>query len=413
MLPIHGVKKTVELSSSKVPKLRLLPTSQPFLQTAADQVKFGRDKFLGPAQPISPLRSLFPDIKPYANYRLKVSDLHELNVEEYGNPNGYPVIALHGGPGGGIMKPLNRTFDPKFYRIIQFDQRGCGKSTPNVINDHVNALKENTTADLVEDIEKIRKHLNIDKWLVAGGSWGSTLSLAYSEAHPDKTTGLILRGIFLCRKEDIDWFYQKGASHIQPEGWKDYIKPIPPEERDDMVKAYHKRLTSPDQKVREEAVVAWNVWESLTSFLFRDEEDLVESAKPQEALTMATIENHYFVNGSFFREDNQLIKDAHKISHIPTWIIHGRYDLVCPVKGAVDLAEALPNAQVAITPDAGHALIHAGNSHSLVEASEAFKIQHAGGKPSNDWTQVKYRLQVKLQKAIEQINQWFKSPKSD
>ena len=321
-----------------------------------------------------PLRKLFPAIEPYATHRLPVSKVHELYVEESGNPNGYPVMVLHGGPGGGSQPFLRQLFDPKFYRIIQFDQRGCGKSTPAVSTEPGNqGLKNNTTWDSVRDIEKIRKALKIDKMLVQGGSWGSTLALAYAETHPEKVTGLILRGIFLCRKEDIDWFYQQGAGFIRPEAWTDYLAPIPEKERGNMVGAYHRLLTHTDPAVRLIAAKAWTTWEKLTSSLKPKENAGDGGQDASFAVPFASIENHYFFNKAFFKSDNQLLENAHKLKDIPVNIVHGRYDLVCPVKQAVDLKAALPHAQLDIIPDAGHATLEPGITDALIRATETFK----------------------------------------
>jgi proline iminopeptidase len=309
---------------------------------------------------------LFPEIEPFNSFRFKVSDLHELYVEEAGNPNGVPVLFLHGGPGTGIQAKHRRYFDPQFYRIILFDQRGSGKSTPHA------SLEENTTWHLIEDIEKIREHLQIDKWLVFGGSWGSTLSLAYAETHPDKVNGLILRGIFLCRPEEIKWFYQEGCHLIFPDLWENYLKPIPANERNNLVEAYYKRLTSNDATIRVEAAKAWSTWEGSTIKLIPNKEAINYFAEDHLALSVARIECHYFMNNCFL-EDNQLLRDVYRIKHIPTWIIHGRYDVVCPVKNAWDLHKAFPEAKLQIIPDAGHAFDEPGILEALINATEEFK----------------------------------------
>ena len=313
------------------------------------------------------MREQFPEIEPYNSGRLKVSPLHELHYEECGNPKGQPVVFLHGGPGGGISPKNRRYFDPKFYRIVLFDQRGSGKSTPHA------ELTENTTWDLVSDIEKIREHLKIDRWHVFGGSWGSTLSLAYAETHPDRVKSLCLRGIFLCRKKEIDWFYQRGASFIFPDYWEPYRDLIPENERHDFVKAYYKRLTSADAKTRLEAAKRWSVWEASTSKLIPDSNMMHDFEDPEFALAFARIECHYFTHNAFFETDNWLIENAHKLSQIPTEIVHGRYDVVCPIENAWELKKAMPHAKLHIVQNAGHSAMEVGIISELVEIMERFK----------------------------------------
>ncbi|MGE3975440.1 MAG: prolyl aminopeptidase [Bdellovibrionales bacterium] len=312
------------------------------------------------------MRQLFPEIEPYNSFRFKASLLHELYVEEVGNPKGQPVVFLHGGPGGGISKSHRRLFDPKHYRIVLFDQRGAGKSTPFA------ELKENTTWDLVEDMEKLRKHLDIERWLVFGGSWGSTLALAYAQTHPQKVTGLILRGIFMCRPSEIEWFYQDGAEQIFPDLWEKYVAPIPPEERHQMVRAYYKRLTSPEENVRLEAARAWSTWEGSTLSLLPNDEMIATFSADQTAVSLARIECHYFLHDSWFKPD-QLLNDVSKIKHIPAIIVHGRYDVVCPVKSAWDLHRVWPESKLQIIPDAGHAYNEPGILNALIAATEDFK----------------------------------------
>lgn len=309
----------------------------------------------------------FPEIEPYKTGRLKVSDLHEIYFEEVGNPKGSPVLFIHGGPGGGVSPDHRRYYDPNHYRIILFDQRGCGQSTPHA------ELKENTTWDLIKDIEKLRAHVGIEKWIVFGGSWGSTLSLLYAETHPERVKGLILRGIFLCRKQEIDWFYQDGASHVFPEAWEKYLAAIPKEEHGDLVAAYHKRLTSPDKSTRLAAAKAWSVWEGSTSCLFQEPNFIDDFGDDEFAEAFARIECQYFTNGIWMRNDNQILEDVYKIRHIPCEIVHGRYDMVCPVENAYDLKKAWPEANLRITPDAGHAAKEPGNLAGLVAATEKFK----------------------------------------
>lgn len=310
------------------------------------------------------LRDFYPSIAPYNEFRLKVSDLHEIHVEECGNPKGKPVIFLHGGPGGGLSPDYRRFFDPNHYRVILFDQRGAGASTP------IAELKENTTWDLIADIEKIRTKLGIEKWHVFGGSWGSTLSLSYAIKHPERISALIVRGIFLCRPSEIAWFYQDGASQIFPDVWESYVNAIPANERHDFVSACHKRLTDPDLKVRLAAAQAWSKWEAATSRLFIEPEALERFDEPDAALSFARIECHYFVNKAFFPTDNWILENVAKFRHIPGWIVQGRYDVVCPAKSAWKLHRAWPEAKFQIIADAGHAAGEPGIRSALVQAAD-------------------------------------------
>ena len=312
------------------------------------------------------MKQLYPEIEPYNQFDLKVSDLHTIHVEESGNINGKPVIFLHGGPGGGIEPVYRQYFDPEKWRIIVFDQRGCGQSTPHA------ELQENTTWDLIADIEKIRQHLEIDKWVVFGGSWGSTLSLSYAITHPDRCKALVLRGIFMIRKKEIDWFYQAGTSNIYPDAWEHYLRPIPEDERHDLVAAYYKRLTSNDDSVRIEAAKAWSIWEASTSKLIQSEESIhaFEDAKVAEAF--ARIECHYFTNRGFFDTDEWLLENVDKIRHIPTVIVQGRYDVVCPMISAWELHRAFPEADFEIVQDAGHSMTEKGIAAKLVEYTDKF-----------------------------------------
>lgn len=308
----------------------------------------------------------YPAIEANKTYRLKVSELHELYVEESGNPQGKPVVFVHGGPGGGT-EPWQRTFfDPKKYRIVLFDQRGCGKSTPHA------ELRENTTWDLVADMEKIRALLGIEKWVVFGGSWGSTLGLAYAETHPQRVSALILRGIFLLRKAEIDWFYQEGANWMFPDMWEHYVNAIPVEERGDFVQAYYKRLTSSDAKQRSDAAKAWSIWEGATSKLFPSEDMIARYGNDSFADAFARIECHYFVNQGFFKSDTQLLDNVAAVRKIPAVIIQGRYDVVCPMKSAWDLHRAWPEADLQIVADAGHAAGEPGTLSRLIEATDRF-----------------------------------------
>jgi proline iminopeptidase len=315
------------------------------------------------------MKILYPPIEPYDTGRLKVSPVHELYYEQCGNPNGKPVVFLHGGPGGGVSPDYRRYFNPDVYRIVLFDQRGSGKSTPHA------SIEENTTWDLVADIERLREHVGIERWQVFGGSWGSTLALAYSETHPDRVTELVLRGIFLCRPQEIQWFYQQGASAIFADVWEEYLKVIPEEERADMVSAYHRRLTSDDLFTRVEAARAWSIWEGSTSKLFFDSDSIEKFADTEFALAFARIECHYFMNNSFFPTDNYLIENVGKIRHIPGRIVQGRYDVVCPMTSAWDLHRAWPEAELRIIQDAGHSITEPGIIDALVDATDYYGSQ--------------------------------------
>jgi proline iminopeptidase len=319
-----------------------------------------------PAIPRDAMTWIYPAIEPYRSGMLKVSGTHELYWEESGNPKGKPALFLHGGPGGGTDARQRRFFHPEKYRIILFDQRGCGKSTPHA------SLEENTTWTLVEDIEKLRKHLGIDRWLVYGGSWGSTLALAYAETHPQAVSEIVLRGIFLCRRKELLWFYQEGASFIFPEEWRKYEEFIPREERSDYITAYYKRLTGKDEKVRLDAARVWSIWEAACSKLFIDPDLMAKFGEEKTALAFARIEAHYFVNGAFLKSDDQLLKDVTKIRHIPGVIVQGRYDIVCPMVSAYDLSRAWPEAELIVVPDAGHALFEPGISKAVVSATDRF-----------------------------------------
>ncbi len=313
------------------------------------------------------MSELFPPIEPYRTGMLHVSDLHNLYFEESGNPAGQPVIFVHGGPGGGTEPTYRRFFDPAHYRIILLDQRGSGKSTPHA------ELRENTTWDLVDDIERLREHLAIEKWMVFGGSWGSTLSLAYAENNPERVTHLILRGIFLLRKSEIDWFYQFGASEIFPDFWEEYLKPIPESERSDMVAAYYKRLTSDNKAEQLEAAKAWSIWEGSTSKLRVDSDLVSKSGADSFAIAFARIECHYFVNHGFM-EEGRLLRHVGNIRHLPTIIVQGRYDVVCPARSAWDLHRAFPEAELILSPTSGHSQLEPENRSALVEATERFKV---------------------------------------
>jgi len=312
-------------------------------------------------------RSLFPPIEPYAVHRLKVSPLHEVHVAECGTRAGKPVILVHGGPGAGTNPTMPRFHDPAAHRIVLFDQRGSGKSTPHA------EIEENTTWDLVADMERIRVHLGIERWQLFGGSWGSCLSLAYAETHPARVSELILRGIFTLRRKELLWFYQEGASYILPDSFEEFLKPIPVGERDDLIGAYHRRLIGPDPDVRLAAARAWSMWEGSALSLFPDAARVAAFGEPDYAIAFARIECHYFQNRGFFDRDDQLIANAHLLRDIPGIIVHGRYDLCTPVFIAWDLHRAWPEADLRIVPDSGHAMTEAGIVHELVSATEQFK----------------------------------------
>ncbi len=305
---------------------------------------------------------LYPEIKPYATHRLAVDKPHQLYIEECGNPDGLPVAFVHGGPGAGCEPYHRRFFDPNVYRIVLFDQRGCGRSTPHA------ELTDNTTQALVADMEVIRQHLKIDKWVVFGGSWGSTLGLVYAQTHPEAVLGLILRGIFLCSRREIHWFYQDGASRIFPDYWEDYLRPIPEAERGDLVRAYYKRLVGDDEVARMAAAKAWSLWEGRAATLQLSKSVVDHFARPSTALSLARIECHYFMHDSFLEVD-QILRNAHRLADIPAIIVHGRYDIVCPVENAWALHRAWPQATLKIIADAGHSASEPGITDALIKAT--------------------------------------------
>ncbi len=311
--------------------------------------------------------TLYPNIEPYSQDYLN-ADGHEIYYEECGNPDGKPAIFLHGGPGGGGGTNVRRFFNPEIYRIVVFDQRGCGRSKPH------GCLENNTTWDLVEDIEKIKQILKIEKWLVFGGSWGSTLSLAYAQRYPNSVSELVLRGIFMLRKKELDWFYQYGASKIFPDAWEKFLEPIDKENRDDLIGAYHKIFDGDDEKKKLEAAVAWSKWEASASTLSYKPEIINSFSNPKFALAFAFIENHYFINKGFLENENQLIStdNINKIRHIPTKIIQGRYDIVCPMETAWELYRNWPEAELIIAPSSGHSAIEKEITHFLVSATDEY-----------------------------------------
>ncbi|MFG2013538.1 prolyl aminopeptidase [Actinomadura geliboluensis] len=320
------------------------------------------------------LRTLYPPIEPYDSGLLDVGDGDEIYWEVCGNPDGKPAVMVHGGPGAGCSPAHRRQFDPEAYRIVLFDQRNCGRSVPHAKDPEV-SLEANTTWNLVADMERLREHLGIDRWLVFGGSWGSALSLAYAQTHPDRVSELVLRGIFTLRPFELYWFYQEGASLLFPDLWEKYVEPIPEDEREDLISAFNERLNSPDREVRVAAAKAWATWEGSTITLRPDAELAAGFGEPDYAVAFARIENHYFVNEGFF-EDEQLIRDVDKIRHIPAVIVQGRYDVCTPAATAWDLHRAWPEADFHLVDDAGHAFSEPGILHRLIEATDRFAARH-------------------------------------
>lgn len=310
---------------------------------------------------------LYPPIKPYVKHTVDVQEPHILHVEECGNPAGLPVIFLHGGPGSGCDSSHRQFFDPEVYRIILFDQRGCGLSTPHA------SLENNHSQALVDDMEVIREHLGIDNWVMFGGSWGSTLALLYAQAFPDRVLGLILRGIFLCRPVDIGWFYQHGASRIYPDYWSDFIKPVKVSERDNLIQAYHDLLIGGNELARLAAAKAWTRWEARCASMKVNDELVSHLGHPRIALSMARIECHYFYNNAFLT-DNQLLENIDNIRHIPATLIHGRYDMVCTVDQAYDLHDVWPESSLTIVNNAGHSAFEAGITDALIAATKSLSV---------------------------------------
>jgi len=311
------------------------------------------------------MQTLFPPIEPCQTYTIPVSEGHQLYVEECGRADGLPVVFLHGGPGAGCERYHRQFFDPGVYRIVLLDQRGTGRSTPHA------ALEGNTTQHLVADIETVRTTLGIDQWVVFGGSWGSTLGLVYAETHPERVLGLILRGIFLCRPRDIHWFYQEGASFLLPDHWDDYRDIIPGSEQDDMVSAYYRRLTGEDEVACMAAARAWSLWEGRASTLLPKADVVDHFVNPHTALSLARIECHYFMNNSFLEKD-QILNDAPRLQDIPGIIVHGRYDVVCPMEQAWILHQAWPESRLQIIQDAGHSATEPGIVDALITATRQF-----------------------------------------
>jgi proline iminopeptidase len=316
---------------------------------------------------VSKRRSLYPEIAPYAKGHLRVSDVHEIYWEQSGNPKGKPAVFLHGGPGGGTDPKHRRFFDPRVYRIVMLDQRGCGQSRP-----HAN-LEDNTTWHLVSDIEALREHLGIDRWLVFGGSWGSTLAIAYAQKHRERVSEMVLRGIFMFTQAEMDWFYGKGTRVLFPDAWGDFVDILDPEERDAPIAAYHKRLTHEDPKIRGDAANAWSLYECRVATLLPDPEIEAHCKDPNFTLPFARIECHYFVHGGFLESETQLLDAAATLGHIPTSIVHGRYDVICPVRNAWQLHERMPDAHLEIVPDAGHSAFEPGIVSALLEATDRYR----------------------------------------
>jgi proline iminopeptidase len=316
------------------------------------------------------MRTLYPPIQPYNTLNLAVDSLHTLYVEECGKLDGLPVVFLHGGPGAGCEPYHRRFFDPARYRIILFDQRGCGRSSPHA------SLEHNTTQELVADMEVIREHLGIEQWLLFGGSWGSTLSLVYAETHPERVLGMVLRGIFLCRPHEIRWIYQEGESRLFPDYWQEYLEPIPEAERGDLLKAFHARLTSDNELTRMAAAKAWSLWEGRTATLRPNAAVVDHFGSPFTALSLARIECHYFMHESFL-EPNQILRDAPRLGGIPGVIVHGRYDVICPVENAWQLHQVWPDSELQIIPDAGHSAAEPGTVDALIGATNALAERFA------------------------------------
>ena len=339
------------------------------------------------AAPAETRRTQYPAIEPNRSGWLRVSPVHEIYWEECGNPNGKPALFVHGGPGAGADPRSRRFFDPRRYRIVLFDQRGCGRSRPHA------SLEDNTTWHLVADMELLREHLSIERWLVFGGSWGSTLSLAYSQTHPKRVTELVLRGIFMLRDWEIHWFYQHGANGIFllrrwelewfyqdpggaaalfPDLWEHYIEPLSEEERKDCMRAYYRRLTSDDRKTLLAAARSWSIWEGALSYIKMNQDAVKKYGDPEFAAAFARIECHYFVNGGWLERESQLLDDVHKIRHIPATIVQGRFDVVCPMRTAWALHKAWPEADFRVVPDSGHSAFEPGTARELIKATDRY-----------------------------------------
>lgn len=318
------------------------------------------------------LPTLYPAQKPFDEGFITVDEIHQIYYQRIGHPEGRPIVFLHGGPGSGINDSYHGFFNPEKYHVILFDQRGAGKSQPHA------ELRNNTTRHLIQDIETLRERFNIENWMVFGGSWGSTLALSYAIHHADRVQALLLRGIFLCRPHELQWFYQQGASRIFPDAWQEYTDFIPSKEKHDMIGAYHRRLTSDDPVLRQQAARRWSVWEAATSKLIPDEKLKHDFSEDQFSLAFARIECHYFSNNIFFEDDNYILNNTHQIQHIPCEIVHGRYDMVCPIENAWDLHRSLPRSRLHIIEDAGHSLFEPGITKKMLELTELYAKQPAG-----------------------------------
>ena len=313
---------------------------------------------------VSAVQGLYPAIEPFDAGLLQVSQRHRIYYEQSGRPDGPAALFLHGGPGGGCQPWCRRLFDPDHYRAVLLDQRGCGRSLPNA------SLLENTTWDLVADLERLREHLGIERWLVLGGSWGSTLALAYAERHPERVVGLILRGVFLATRREYDWFYQRGTRELFPEAWEAFITPIPEEERDDLLTAYHKRIVGEDRDLRVTCALAWTRWEFATARLVPDAAS--DQVSPEFALAFAGIETHYFVHDAWLKPD-QLLSEVGRIRHLPGVIIQGRYDVICPARNAWRLHRAWPRSRLEIVPASGHSALEPAILQRLLAATDGFR----------------------------------------
>lgn len=321
----------------------------------------------GPGGPGAGRRALYPPCNPHRSGFLRVSPIHELYYEVSGNPAGMPALFLHGGPGSGTEPNQRRFFDPAFYRVILFDQRGAGRSRPHA------SLEENTTWHLVKDIEELRQHLGVERWLVFGGSWGSTLALAYAETHPERVVALVLRGVFLLTQREIDWFYRDGANQLFPDAWEDFVRLIPESEHKDLLLAYYRRLNDSDPAVQRAAALAWSLYEARLSKLYEDPSVIQRFTGEDFALSFARIETHYFRHCGFMRSENQLLENAGRLRHLPGVIVQGRYDVVCPMESAWRLHRAWPEAEFRLVPDAGHAATEPGTIHELISATDRLR----------------------------------------
>lgn len=349
----------------KTPRRRKMrtPSNQPKRIPARSKLRSSRNRTVaGPSH----LRSLYPPIEPFDRGHLEVGSGHEIYYEQCGQAQGKAALFLHGGPGAGCGTKARQFFDPDGYRIILFDQRGCGRSRPHA------SLTDNTTWHLIADIEQLRERLGIERWLVFGGSWGSTLALAYAQRHPERISALVLRGIFMLRRFELDWFYQRGASAIYPDRFEQYVAPIPRDERGDLLNAFHRRLTGPDHEQALAAARAWAIWEASTSFLRTNDENVRNWGEENFALAVARIECHYFVNRGFLDREDRLLTDVERIRHVPAVIVQGRYDVVCPMQTAWELHRAWPEADFRVVPDAGHSAFEPGITHELITATDRF-----------------------------------------